>query len=203
MKKLFSLILGLSLFGLPAVPSVFAGKTGPGTPAAGPSAKRHTFTAEEDEKILAFVQANGPRNWKNIAAALGTGRTIKQCRERYHHYLEVASGDKRPWNASEDQLLIEKVNKLGPAWAALRQFFSGYSAGFLRNRWNFIKGKPQAGPAAQSPVQPAQQNFPTEPVAQSPNQQNLPETNALALGACGSSDFDNFNPFPDDFGFFD
>ena len=56
MKKLFSLILGLSLFSLPTVPSVSAGKPDPGTPAARPRAHRHKFTKEEDEKILKFIK---------------------------------------------------------------------------------------------------------------------------------------------------
>ena len=84
MKKLFSLILGLSLFSLPAMPSVFAGNPEPGAPAAKTRAPRHKFTKEEDKRILEFVQANGLKGWVHLAAALGNGVTAKQCKQRYN-----------------------------------------------------------------------------------------------------------------------
>jgi hypothetical protein len=40
-----------------------------------------------------------------------------------------------PWETSEDELLITKINELGRAWSSLARFFSGRSENDIKNRW--------------------------------------------------------------------
>jgi hypothetical protein len=88
------------------------------------------WTAEQDETLLRarFPAAAGrpgeqageqqqkqqkPVSWKQVAAAVGGGRSAKQCRERW--------GGLKPWTAEEDGQLLALYDERGPAWSAIVQ----------------------------------------------------------------------------------
>ena len=48
---------------------------------------RKPWTREEDEKVAQLVAIHGTKKWSIVGAAL-SGRTGKQCRERWYLYLE-------------------------------------------------------------------------------------------------------------------
>jgi hypothetical protein len=97
------------------------------------AAARRLFTAAEDAQLLRVVGANPGQPWEVIASQMND-RTPRQCRERYTNYLapclRVAD-----WTPKEDALLLEKINELGSAWAAIRHYFSGRSENDIKNRW--------------------------------------------------------------------
>ena len=62
------------------------------------------WTPEEDALMIQLVQQHGTRHWGNIGKQL-TGRTGKQCRERWHNQLDP-SINKAPWTQEEEELLI-------------------------------------------------------------------------------------------------
>ena len=78
------------------------------------------WTAEEDTALLASRWPEGagggrkqPVGWKAVAAAVGGGRSAKQCRERW--------GGLQPWTAEEDARLLALYDARGPAWSAIAQ----------------------------------------------------------------------------------
>lgn len=99
-----------------------------------PRLVKGSWTREEDEAILAFVQENGDKDWSKLAVMLN-GRTGKQCRERFKNHLDpslVHTG----WTPEEDQMLIDLHAQHGNAWTKIASFFNGRTDNSIKNRWN-------------------------------------------------------------------
>lgn len=94
---------------------------------------RPKFTAAEDFKLSELVSRYGVHQWATIARKF-RNKTTKQCRERWQNYVNpsLRLGE---WDESEDLLLVEKYNEIGPKWTNLTQFFTGRSVNNVRNRW--------------------------------------------------------------------
>jgi hypothetical protein len=103
---------------------------------------RQPFTAEEDEKLKQLVAESANRDWKAIAALMGN-RTARQCRERYKAYLTPDISN-RPWQDTEDALLRQKYEEMGPKWAQMVRLFEGRSAVNLKNRLATITAQDRA-----------------------------------------------------------
>jgi hypothetical protein len=102
-------------------------------------AVRLKFTAEEDSKLMTLVQKLGQSNWQSIASYMN-GRTNRQCKERWVHYLDpniVA----QPWTRREDRLLEQKVSEVGKKWKQLEALFPGRTEISLKNRYNVLLRK--------------------------------------------------------------
>ena len=96
--------------------------------------KKRTFSVLEDATLLNLVSIYGIGRWKDIANLI-PGRTERQCRERYKTYL--APGIRNdPWTQEEDNLLVQKVNEIGPKWAEIAKFFNGRTDNSVKNRYN-------------------------------------------------------------------
>ncbi|OHT14533.1 hypothetical protein TRFO_15059 [Tritrichomonas foetus] len=112
------------------------------------------FTKEEDKYLLALVSRYGERAWQTVASMMNTGRTSRQCRERYKYYLSSASQQKKEWTREEDELLLSKYKQLGPKWALLSSFFDGRTDINLKNRYRRIMRKQnRSSPIAGSALQ--------------------------------------------------
>ena len=96
--------------------------------------KKRQFTIEEDKAIIEHVQRNGPHNWLFLAKQLD-GRSAKQCRERWHSFLDPQNSN-RPWALHEDQILFEKQKQFGNKWALIARCLPGRSDTAVKNRWN-------------------------------------------------------------------
>jgi hypothetical protein len=91
----------------------------------------------EDEVLLHAVTENGPSNWNGIALSL-TGRTGKQCRERWLSKLSPAfSGE--AWTAAEDATLVRLQREHGNQWATFRSQLARRSTVAIKNRWVSLK----------------------------------------------------------------
>ncbi|OHT01903.1 Myb-like DNA-binding domain containing protein [Tritrichomonas foetus] len=97
------------------------------------SASRLKFTEDEDQKLLMLVNKYGEKNWKKISKIM-KNRTIRQCRDRYRHYISPGI-NRSPWNDEEDSLLLEKVEELGERWKILEKFFKNRTEVQIRNRY--------------------------------------------------------------------
>lgn len=117
-----------------------------------PPTSRKKFTAEEDERLRELVQRKGAKKW-NVIASYMPGRTGRQCRDRYHNYL-VPGFFHGEWTQSEDDLLREKYNELGPQWTRITYFFQHRSANSLKNRWNYFVSRVSTEAEPQTDAKP-------------------------------------------------
>jgi hypothetical protein len=94
---------------------------------------RHPFQPEEDALLIQILSETGFVNWESVAEQF-TGRTARQCRERWFNYLcpAVRTG---PWTAEEDDLLLANLQRFGRAWSLISRSFNGRSENDIKNRW--------------------------------------------------------------------
>ncbi|OHS93090.1 hypothetical protein TRFO_40622 [Tritrichomonas foetus] len=62
------------------------------------------------------------------------GRNVRQCRERWKHYLSSERA-KSPWSNEEDLLLFQKVMELGPKWTKIARCFNDRTDIQIKTRW--------------------------------------------------------------------
>jgi len=109
------------------------------------------FTPEEDARLLELVHEYGTKEWITIASLMRT-RNPRQCRERWHNYLNptLKMGN---WTPEEDELLVKKYAVYGSKWSRIARFFKKRSDLSLRNRWQLLerKRKQAAEPTASAP----------------------------------------------------
>lgn len=101
--------------------------------------RRKHFSKEDDQCIVNEVrrykiQRREP-NWGAIASKI-PGKTGRQCRERYHHYLNPAIS-RAPWTKEEDDLIRKLHAHYGANWAQIALAFGGTRTNNnIKNRWN-------------------------------------------------------------------
>ena len=99
-----------------------------------PDLVKGSWTRQEDQTIIDFVQTHGTRNWTKLAALL-PGRIGKQCRERWRNHLDP-SNNKSPWTPEEDAMLIKYHEMYGNQWVKIAGLMKGRSDNSIKNRWN-------------------------------------------------------------------
>lgn len=78
--------------------------------------KTRTWTAVEDQRLLAGVSRYGLDNWQTVAHFLGSGRNRAQCSQRWTRGLNPHIS-KKSWTPEEDEQLEELVRIHGDkAW---------------------------------------------------------------------------------------
>ncbi|EGB04180.1 hypothetical protein AURANDRAFT_8350, partial [Aureococcus anophagefferens] len=94
------------------------------------------WTVQEDDALASLVGRYGTSdNWTLISRTLVTYRTSKQCRERWHNFLDPTM-NKAPLTVEEDLLLIEAVLEHGNKWAAIARLLPGRTDSSLKKHWN-------------------------------------------------------------------
>jgi hypothetical protein len=99
-----------------------------------PSLVKGSWTREEDETIIEFVQREGTKNWTQLAALL-PGRIGKQCRERWRNHLDPEV-NREAWTEAEDEILIDLHERIGNQWVKITESLPGRSDNAIKNRWN-------------------------------------------------------------------
>lgn len=91
------------------------------------------FSQDEDQKLIELVNQYGENDWGTITLFM-KGRNIRQCRERWKHYLspEVSNA---PWTEMEDALLNQKYLEFGPKWKKIAEFFPNRTYINVKNRF--------------------------------------------------------------------
>lgn len=100
--------------------------------------QRICFTPEEDSKLLLLVEKLS-FNWKNISKEMGN-RSVRQCKERYHHYLSPSINHEE-WTNDEDFLLLSAVENIGKRWKLIEKVFKGRTEIDIRNRFYVLTRK--------------------------------------------------------------
>jgi hypothetical protein len=100
------------------------------------SSKKSKWTAEEDERLRAAVNAFGTDSWGKISTLVPT-RSGKQCRERWLGQL-APSVSKDVWTTMEDATLFRQHAFNGNRWTVIAAELPGRSALQVKNRWNWL-----------------------------------------------------------------
>jgi len=98
-----------------------------------PGLVKGPWTAEEDQKLITWVNENGPTKWAQCSNFI-TGRSGKQCRERWFNNLNpnVKKGN---WTKEEDELIFELYQKHGSSWSKIAKLIPGRTENAIKNRF--------------------------------------------------------------------
>ena len=78
---------------------------------------------EEDARLIELVQKYGAKKWTRYAIEF-SGRTGKQCRERYNLNLNPTIS-KEAWSYAEDLVLIKLFLAHGSTWSKMTPSLPG------------------------------------------------------------------------------
>lgn len=88
------------------------------------------FTPEEDKKLKEIVDQVGTSSWPNVAKYL-KGRSSRQCRDRWNHYLSPTA-NLAEWTPQDEELLLTLYRQYGTKWAFISTHFPGRTAACVR-----------------------------------------------------------------------
>ena len=81
-----------------------------------------------------MVEQYGPTQWNFLAGFL-SGRTGKQCRERWCNHL-CPDINKSSWSLEEEMLLLLMHKKIGNKWSEISKTLHGRTDNTIKNHWN-------------------------------------------------------------------
>ena len=94
--------------------------------------RKFKFSTEEDISLKELVDKHGTSNWAVVASAF-PGRTPRQCRDRWNHYLSQ-DPFQLPWTDEEDKALMKHYEEVGSKWTVIARYFPSRNAVVIRNR---------------------------------------------------------------------
>jgi hypothetical protein len=96
------------------------------------------WSADEDHAVLSILAEVGSPRWREIATILkrrcGTGKSPKQCRERYRNYLNPTYSITE-WGLNEKTLFIVLHKVLGNKWSQMTQYMEKRSDIAIKNHF--------------------------------------------------------------------
>ncbi|KAE8696988.1 Transcription factor MYB12 [Hibiscus syriacus] len=97
--------------------------------------KRGRWTAEEDELLTKYIQANGEGSWRSLPKNAGLLRCGKSCRLRWINYLR-ADLKRGNFTSQEEELILHLHASLGKRWSLIASTLPGRTDNEIKNYWN-------------------------------------------------------------------
>ncbi|KAK6230465.1 hypothetical protein QUC31_001983 [Theobroma cacao] len=97
--------------------------------------KKGPWTAEEDQKLIDYIQKHGHGRWRTLPKNAGLRRCGKSCRLRWTNYLrpDIKRGK---FSIEEEETIIQLHSVLGNKWSAIAARLPGRTDNEIKNYWN-------------------------------------------------------------------
>ncbi|OAY47594.1 transcription factor MYB122 [Manihot esculenta] len=97
--------------------------------------KKGAWTADEDQKLIAYIQEHGEGGWRTLPQKAGLQRCGKSCRLRWANYLrpDIKRGE---FSTEEEQKIIQLHASLGNKWSAIARHLPKRTDNEIKNYWN-------------------------------------------------------------------
>lgn len=97
--------------------------------------RKGAWTAEEDEKLRKYIEAQGTGHWRSVGRKAGLQRCGKSCRLRWTNYLrpDIKHGNFSP---EEEKLIVELHASFGSRWSLIAARLQGRTDNDIKNHWN-------------------------------------------------------------------